>query len=222
MDIQIQADTRSAGRQDFARAEIDIAAVSRAIYGLRPIQLPTQTVIDRKFLGDAPSVLAIKEPAILLFTRIGFRTDVALEQLHITEQECSETRAPAAHSLCTGGIEGKLAGAVLVAGDAQIVSLANVGAEFKRVVALDFSPIVDELDLLFVLDQRTVAAVHAKSVTELEEIVAVVVDEECRHPAGKGLVEVQAGNAGVASRARYRCRSVPHVLDSGRSQNENR
>ena len=88
---------------------------------------------------------------------------------------------------------------MLVAGDAQIVSLANVSAEFKRVVPLDFSPIIDELDLIFVLDQRTVAAIHAESVTELEQIVAVIVDEERRHPAGECLIKVQAGNTGIAS-----------------------
>src|ERR1041384_1216255 len=87
---------------------------------------------------------------------------------------------------------------MLIARHPQIVSLANVGAELERVIALNLRPVVDELDLLFVLDQRAIASVDAESVSELEQIVAVVVDEARRHASGKGFVQVQPRDSRVA------------------------
>jgi len=54
--------------------------------------------------------------------------DVALEKLNIAEQEGRKSRAAAVRALRTGCVEAELAGAVLVAGDAEVVGLANVGA----------------------------------------------------------------------------------------------
>src|SRR5204863_332725 len=125
---------------------------------------------------DTKRILAVEEPAVLLFTGIVHGTDVALEELYIAEHEGRQTGAAAAGALRSGCIERELPGAMLVARDAQITSLANIGAELESVVALDLRPVVDELDLLLVLDQRTVARVDSESVAELEQVIAVVVE----------------------------------------------
>src|SRR5204863_7066369 len=146
---------------------------------------------------DTKRILAVEEPAVLLFTGVVHGTDVALEELYIAEHEGRQARAAAAGALRSGCIERKLPGAMLVARDAQITSLADVGAELESVVALDLRPVVDELDLFLVLDQRAIAPVDSQSVAELEQVVAIVVDEKRRHPSGKGCVQIHAGNSRV-------------------------
>src|SRR5437879_1281610 len=89
---------------------------------------------------------------------------------------------------------------MLVAWDAQVASLADVGAELEGVVALDLRPVIDELDLFLIHNQRAVTAVDSQSVAELEKVIAIVVDEEGRHPSGKGCVQIDAGNSRVLGR----------------------
>src|ERR1700688_4437652 len=90
---------------------------------------------------------------------------------------------------------------MLVAGNTQVISPANIGSELECVVPLNLRPVIDELDLLFILYQGTIAPVHVERVAELEEVIAIVLDEERGHAAGKRLIQVQARNAGVGGRA---------------------
>src|SRR5579864_7349638 len=90
---------------------------------------------------------------------------------------------------------------MLVARNAQVIGPANVGAELERVVPLNLRPVIDELNLFLILDQRTIAPVHAERITELEEVIAVVVDKERGHAAGKRRIEIQARNSSVRGRA---------------------
>src|SRR5262249_49497980 len=76
---------------------------------------------------------------------------------------------------------------------------ADVGAELDGVISGDSGPVVDELELVLVLNQGAIAAVHAERVTELEEAVAVAINEEGRHSGIKVLVHVQARNPRVGS-----------------------
>ena len=141
------------GRQDFAGAQVDEAAFAGAVHGLRTIEFPAQAVVHGQLLGDAPGVLPIEEPAILCLAGIVYGADVALEELHVAQQERGQTGTAAVGSLRAGGIEVELPGAVLVAGDAQVVGAADVGAELEGVIALDLGPVVDELILIFILDR---------------------------------------------------------------------
>jgi len=86
---------------------------------------------------------------------------------------------------------------MLIARNAQVVGAADVGAKFEGVVALNLGPVVDELDLFLIFVQRAVTAVHAQRVAELKQVVAVIVDEECRHAAGVGFVEIQSRDARI-------------------------
>jgi hypothetical protein len=88
---------------------------------------------------------------------------------------------------------------MLVAGHSQVVSLADIGAELERMVALNLRPVVDELDLLFVLDQWAIAPVDVERIAKLKEAIAIVVDEERGHATRKCLIEVQAGNPRIRS-----------------------
>ena len=94
-------------------------------------------------------------------------------------------------------VEAELPSAVLIAWDAQVVRLTNVGTELDGVIPLDLRPIVDELELIFILVQRAVAAVDAQREAELEQIAAVVIDEERRHASGELLIQIQARNSGI-------------------------
>ena len=51
----------------------------------------------------------------------------------------------------------------------MIPRATDVRAEFDVVIALDLAPVVDKLELVFILNQRAVAAVDAEGVTEFEQ-----------------------------------------------------
>src|SRR5436190_17198019 len=84
-----------------------------------------------------------------------------------------------------------------IARHAKVVRPANIRAELDRMVALNLGPFIDELVLVFVLDQRTIAAVHSERVPELEQAVAVPVNEERRHAGVEIFVDVHTGDARV-------------------------
>ena len=88
-----------------------------------------------------------------------------------------------------------------VAGNAQVVSAPDIGAELEGVIALNLCPVVDELILVFILNQRAIATVHAERIAETEQVVAVSVDEERRHAGIELGIRVQAGDSGVLARA---------------------
>src|SRR5207244_13649811 len=75
-----------------------------------------------------------------------------------------------------------------------IVRPANIRAELNRMVAVNLGPVIDELVLVFVLDQRTIASVHSERVPELEQAVAVPVNEERRHAGVEIFVDVHTGD----------------------------
>ena len=64
--------------------------------------------------------------------------------------------------------QGTCAGAI--AWNAQIHGIAHVSAELELMVAADLGPIIDELELLFVLDQRTVADVAKRRYVTHDEL----------------------------------------------------
>src|SRR5262245_36046438 len=85
-----------------------------------------------------------------------------------------------------------------VAGYAQVIGAAYVGAELECVVAMLIRPVIDELNLPLVLAQRTVARRDAQRVAEVETCHAV--NEEGWHASGE-VVVVQTRNARVFRRS---------------------
>ena len=79
--------------------------------------------------------------------------------------------------------------------DAQVPGAANIESELGRVVADEARDVPDQLHLLFVLVQRTVAAVDAQARSEVE--AAVPFDEAAEEPGRKVVVEIQSGNTGI-------------------------
>src|SRR4030095_9722201 len=55
------------------------------VYSLGEIDLPAQPVIESEFGSNAPSVLAIEEPALLTFGRVETGADEAVEAGNISE-----------------------------------------------------------------------------------------------------------------------------------------
>jgi hypothetical protein len=120
----------------------------------------------------------------LRFCSIQHWADVPLEPRYVSEQEGGKSGTAAARPLSSGSIELQFARAMPVAGHAKVVGPANVGPELEGVVALNLRPVIDELILILILDQRAVTAVDAQRVTEAERNAAaasVPVDIECRH-----------------------------------------
>ena len=60
-------------------------------------------------------------------------------------------------------VEVHQAGAILVGRHAQVAAIAKIGADLDGVVANDLGPVVDNLELVFALGQRAVAAVDAQA-----------------------------------------------------------
>ena len=89
--------------------------------------------------------------------------------------------------------------------------MAQVRAPFPCVIAKEVSPIVDHLELVLFLVQRTITAVHAQGVANIEPTRAIDVEKwnsRCR------LVHIQAGNARIgrgrrAETARLHVHAVP-------------
>ena len=57
-------------------------------------------------------------------------------------------------------VESEFAGAMLVAGDAQIVRTSDIRSEFKGVVSADFGPVIHKLVLVLLLRKGTVALIR--------------------------------------------------------------
>ena len=96
-------------------------------------------------------------------------------------------------------MEGQLASAVPVAGNAQVLGIPNVSAKFQSVVAPDVGPVIHPLPLLLFFIERTIALVVTQRVTEVKAPSAV--DKERRH-SRSNRVEIQAGDARVLGRSR--------------------
>ena len=59
--------------------------------------------------------------------------------------------------------EMELTRAVVVAGNAQVLGTAQIGAEFDLVIAFNLGPVVHKLILLFVLYEGTITAARAQA-----------------------------------------------------------
>src|SRR5262245_7005422 len=86
-----------------------------------------------------------------------------------------------------------------VAGHAQVVGAANVGAELESVIADELRRVADELELVLVLIERAVAAVDAQAGAEIRVRNSVALDES-GEKAGTEVVEVETLDAGLLSR----------------------
>ena len=91
-------------------------------------------------------------------------------------------------------IEVQDTGTVGVARHAQILRIANVRSEFDLVIALDAGPVVDNLELVFLLCQRAVAPADVKTVAECSIVIALIytvsVEKEGRKSGRIGCTEV--------------------------------
>src|SRR5205085_4332042 len=89
-----------------------------------------------------------------------------------------------------------------VARNAQVHSMANVRADLDSVVAVELRPVVDELELPFVLAQWAVAARELQGVPEVELVArvaprSVTIQEKRRHPAAE-IIHVQSGHGRIS------------------------
>src|SRR5690349_10648580 len=94
---------------------------------------------------------------------------------------------------------------MLIAGNPQIARIANVRAKLDLVVALNLRPVIDELELVFLLNQRTIAAVDSQPIAKVAEsasladladilpIPARLPHEKCRL-IGRKSIKVQTRN----------------------------
>ena len=87
-----------------------------------------------------------------------------------------------------------------VAGHAQVVGEADIGAELEAVIALDFGPVVHELVLVLILEERAVARVLSQVVSETKIAGARHADSESRHSCGVRCVNVQSRDSRIFGR----------------------
>ena len=58
---------------------------------------------------------------------------------------------------------------MVVAGHAKVAGIANVTAELDLVVAQNFCPVIDKLELVFLFHQGAVATIYAQSISKVAE-----------------------------------------------------
>src|SRR5258708_8899182 len=73
---------------------------------------------------------------------------------------------------------------MLIAGNTQVLQPPNVWAEFKSMVALDKCPVIRELELLHLFDQRAVAVV-IEAVAKIEPTLPL--NRKVGHVVGRGV-----------------------------------
>src|ERR1700730_7068081 len=98
---------------------------------------------------------------------------------------------------------------MVVAGHAQVARIADICAKLDLMVAQNLCPIVHELELVFLLYQWTVAAVHAQSEPEVADaaggpdfsgvlaIAARISNKVRRLAGGEGIAKIETRNADV-------------------------
>ena len=195
LHIQIAAHAIHARHQHLARLEAYKTSARISVDHLRTVDFPPQSVVHGQPGRHLPGILAEEKPPVLGFARVERIGNVAFEARDVADQERSQTGAAAARPLRARRVEVELARAVPVARHAQVEGAADIGSELERVVAADLGPVVDELILILVLNERAVAAVDTQGVTELEQAAAVTVDEKCGQAGVEILVDVHARNA---------------------------
>ena len=212
MHVEVVVNTAFAGDTDGSGAQIEQAAITLAIHGLGEIDVPAQAVTYNQLWGDTPGVLAIEEPAFLPFSRSGVGADVAGEVGNVAQKESSQGHA-AGRIGSIALVKGQLASAVAVTGNAQIQGIADVCTELNGVVADDAGPVVDELILVFALQQRAVATIDAQAKTDAAKgagtnniasvfitRVAEAADKVTRLAGSKIGTQVKTGDANITRR----------------------
>src|ERR1700733_11881174 len=133
--------------------ELHQTAVPRTVDCFREIQFPAQSIVHRQFAGHAPGVLRVEEETLLKFLRIQRTGDISILDVSskggdITQNEGGKSET--ARSIVRGrsSAERKQSGAVRVAWDAEITSIAEVRSNFEGVVPSDFCPVIYTLELV--------------------------------------------------------------------------
>ena len=62
---------------------------------------------------------------------------------------------------------------MVVARHAEVAGIANVPAELNLVVAQNFCPVVDKLELIFLFHQGAVATIYSQTIAEVAEAAAL-------------------------------------------------
>src|ERR1700744_3229209 len=120
--------------------EVGETSSSGRIDGLGKDDVPTDTVVEGESRSDAPAILRVKAAAVL---PVGCGAAVDVEGLELRDL-AFEDRADARPCACAVA-EDQQAGAVGVAGIAQIEGVTQVRAEADGMVAVDLGPVVVEL-----------------------------------------------------------------------------
>ncbi len=91
LDVAVAPDVAHATHANHAGLEIDPSPGRILGNGLRIIDLPAQAVGDGPLGAGAPGVLAVEEPPMLPFGRVGDAADVAVEEPRVTQEEAGQT-----------------------------------------------------------------------------------------------------------------------------------
>src|SRR5437879_2058024 len=83
-----------------------------------------------------------------------------------------------------------------IAGDALLLGTTNVHAPAKGVISARFCPVVDPLQMVFGLFQRTVALIDPQSVSKVESSASA--DVERRHATGFHGSQIESREASIA------------------------
>src|SRR5712692_809362 len=97
-----------------------------------------------------PGILAVEEQTRLRFRSVRRCAHVAPESTDVSQQESCQARSTLGIRAASRYIvvEFKLPGAVCVAGDAQVISAAEVCSKLDLMIAADMRPVVNELKLM--------------------------------------------------------------------------
>src|SRR5207249_3608101 len=173
--------------------DVSKTSVTFGVHGFREIVLPPDAVGDRQFVAHSELVLGIEEEALLALCGSLAHAREALEVRNITQKERSyiqaallvETRRRWALWPCDTCsepirslvvVEGELPGSIGVAREAEVMREAKVRAKLHSMIAANLGPVVHELILVLVFDQRAVAAGRIQAIAEISQR-AVVEDE---------------------------------------------
>src|ERR1039457_4748319 len=198
----------SAKDVQIAGGEIERCAIAGSVHCFREDQFPAKTISNRELRSNAPGVLTVEGPTLLPLLSVGAGTDIAPEESRFSQDEAGKPvalrHARSDNEACVPRSEGEFTRAIRVAWNAQVESVANIGAGFDGVIAEHFRNVIDNLILLLTLGERTVAGINIERVAEARVAVAILiaVDEEGRHAGGEVLVEIQARDAGGGGRSR--------------------
>src|SRR6266550_326652 len=152
--------------------DVSKTSVALGVHGFWEIVLPPDAVSDRQFAAHAELVLGIEEKALLTFGSSLANAGEALEVGNITQQERGYIQAAllVENWFSCGRIdasepirrlvvvEGELPGSIGVAREAEVMREAKVCAKLHSVIATNLGPVVHELILVLVFDQRAVAS----------------------------------------------------------------